>query len=47
VAARAAGMHCIGVPNIYTRNQDLGVADMVLPTLAGDEALAAIVSLLA
>ncbi len=46
-AAKAAGMHCIAVPNFYTRDQDLSAADLVLPTLAGDAAFMAIDRLLA
>jgi HAD superfamily hydrolase (TIGR01509 family) len=45
-AARAAGMRCIAVPNSYTQDQDLSPADLILPSLAGDEAPAAIGRLL-
>jgi HAD superfamily hydrolase (TIGR01509 family) len=45
-AARAAGMRCIAVPNAYTRGQDLSRADLILPSLAGDEPLARIDRLL-
>ena len=44
--ALAAGMRCIAVPNAYTRDQDLSPADLILPSLAGNEAPAAIDRLL-
>ncbi len=35
LAARAAGLRCLAVPNVYTANQDLSAASAVVPTLAG------------
>ena len=35
LAAKAAGMYCVAVPNTITAGQDLGRADLVLRTLAG------------
>jgi putative hydrolase of the HAD superfamily len=34
-AAKAAGLYVVAVPNLLTRQQDLSLADEVLPTLAG------------
>lgn len=34
VAAKAAGMFCIAIPNRFTSNQDLSQADLVLESLA-------------
>lgn len=45
-AAKAASMRCIAVPNAYTRDHDLSPADLILPSLAADAALAAIDRLL-
>ena len=43
LAAKAAGMFCVAVPNTITAGQDLSRADLVLPSLAGTtpESLAA------
>jgi len=43
LAAKAAGMFCVAVPNTITAGQDLSRADLVLPSLAGatPESLAA------
>jgi beta-phosphoglucomutase-like phosphatase (HAD superfamily) len=43
LAAKAAGMFCVAVPNSITSGQDLSRADVVLPSLAGatPESLAA------
>jgi HAD superfamily hydrolase (TIGR01509 family) len=35
VAAKSAGMLCVAVPNKITSGQDVGQADLVLPSLAG------------
>ena len=35
LAAKAAGMLCVAVPNVITSGQDLSRADVVLPSLAG------------
>ena len=43
LAAKAAGMFCVAVPNTITAGQDMSRADVVLPSLAGatPESLAA------
>ena len=47
IAAKAAGMFCVAVPNTITAGQDLSRADLVLASLAGasPESLAASVGL--
>ena len=35
LAAKAAGMFCVAVPNTITAGQDLSRADLILPSLAG------------
>ena len=35
LAARAAGLRCLAVPNLYTRNHDLTPASATVPSLAG------------
>jgi HAD superfamily hydrolase (TIGR01509 family) len=47
LAAKAAGMYCVAVPNTITSGQDLGRADLVLQSLAGatPESLAATLGL--
>jgi len=32
-AAKAAGMRCVAIPNVYTRQLDLSAADLILPSL--------------
>ena len=39
VAAKAAGMWCVAVPNVITGGLDLSRADLVLPTLEGETPL--------
>jgi HAD superfamily hydrolase (TIGR01509 family) len=33
-AAKAAGMHCVAIPNLHTHRLDLSAADVVLPSLS-------------